>query len=224
MYDPEDDGIRGPVGEMLGAALHAAGAQRGFTVDYPQTIGSWVNEPWHGRELRIRWSPYGAGGKTTGYRWIAIRLSTSVLGEWADTGHRDADKIMGTRLLIHPQPPTPIGIWADDPRLSDALWVFAMRMAGVPEEVPSFAVLHVRNDGVVWHLRASRLDEVGIVTAIDLLERVARYGEHNDAALSQRLGRAKGVRANRRFELAFVVVILTAIIAVTTALFALSIL
>ena len=216
-----DDGIRGPVGESFGAALHAAGAARDFGVGYPKTFGHWVDQPWRGRHLTIRWSPYGAQGRTTGYRWITIRMSTTTLGLWADPPTHDADKIMGVGLPVTPDPPSERGTWADEPQLSADIWAFAMRMAphGHPSEQPRFTVLQARNDGVVWHLRASRLDPDRLIEAIDVLERVALYAERNDAALVARLGRAKGVREHRRFEAGFAVFVIGTILAIIAAMF-----
>ena len=60
--------------------------------------------------------------------------------------------------------------------------------------------LHVRNDGVVWHLRAGLLDASLMAEAVALLARVAAWAETNDEALTARLGTSPGVVPVRRLE------------------------
>ncbi|MBX3188599.1 MAG: hypothetical protein KF819_16400 [Labilithrix sp.] len=55
-----------------------------LAASFPSALGWFVRQPWRGRELTIRWSTIGARARTTGYRWIAIRIGTSRLGVWAN--------------------------------------------------------------------------------------------------------------------------------------------
>jgi hypothetical protein len=200
-----EDGLRGPVGETFGAALHQAGERLGFAVHYPQWNLHWVDQTWRGRQLLVRWSPVGVQAVHTGYRWIAVRLSTTRLGTWADPPEHDADQIEGVRLIITPRPPTASGVWAEDARLSADLWAFLTRLcpwgpADDIEQQRPWAQLHVRNDGVVWNLRAGLLTEALLTEAIELLARIAAWAETNDATLTARLGRASGTTSIRRIR------------------------
>lgn len=212
----DDDGIGGPAGPAFGAALEAAAAARGFTVSgYPRLWAPWVDEPWHGRTLTVRAGSFGARGRTTGHRWVVVRLSTHVrLGPWADVALPGQMELEGTGLILHPQPPTPRGVWADDPELGEALWALAARVAPGPperyEDTTSWLHLQVRPDAVLWQLRASRIDATALVEALDLLERVAGYAEAHDAALSARLDRAPGVDRGR--AITFVALAVTAVV------------
>ena len=200
-----EDGLRGPVGETFEAALRGAGRALDFEVGYPRAFAPWVDQSWGGRQLVVRWSTIGTQATTTGYRWIAIRLSTTPLGDWADPPRHDADCIEGTRLVITPRPPSAAGVWADDPQLSADLWTFASRLCpwGLPDDLSEqqpWMQLHVRNDGVVWHLRAGLLDASLMAEAVALLARVAAWAETNDEALTARLGTSPGVVPVRRLE------------------------
>lgn len=206
-HDDDDDGLRGPVGERFAAALFEVGRRLGVSVSYPTLVDPWVNEACRNRELLVRWSTMGAQARTTGYRWIAVRISAGPLGVWANPPSRhDAERIQGVRLPLTPLPPSTQGTWADDPILSADLFRFASRVMppGADAEVATlerWLKLHVRNDGVVWHLRATRLDATLLAESIELLYRVASYAETHDAALSARLGEAAGVTRHRNLEL-----------------------
>ena len=84
------------------------------------------------------------------------------------------------------------------------------------------AVLQVRNDCVLWQLKASELDGDRLTEAISLLDRVAAYAETNDAALTARLGRAEGVTGWRAFETAFVIFVIGSIVAIIAGVFILT--
>jgi len=218
-----EDGLRGPVGEQLAQALAEAGQQLeidvrglGRVTDF---LGSmeWIDQEWQGRRLTVGVATYGAQAVTSGYRWIVVRLETRVrLGLWADPAMRSNSPLQGVGLPVTPAPVGPRGVWADEPSLSEDLATFA---APLP---PGSAVLQARNDCVLWQLQASALDGDRLVGAITLLDRVATYAETHDAALSARLGRAPGVTGHRRFEAAFVLVVLGSIVAIILAMFLLA--
>jgi hypothetical protein len=190
-------------------------------------IGSteWVDGPWHGRRLTIRVGTFGAQGRTTGYRWIVVRLTTTRrLDEWTDVAMRSHGEWEGIGLPVTPDAVGPRGTWADEPELSARLWAFAERVLPHhhPSEQPRFAVLQARNDAVLWQLRASRLDAQALTDAILLLEQVATYAEGNDAALTARLGRAAGVKTTRRLEVVFTVIMLGLLTIVIAGIFVLT--
>src|SRR5688572_10268016 len=112
-----EDGIDGPAGQTFGAALMAVAAQKGFVATFPSFLGWFVRQPWQGRELVIRWSTIGAKARTTGHRWIAIRLTTSPLGVWANPPKAfQNDSVEGVGLPVGPPPGSPTGFYAHDPR------------------------------------------------------------------------------------------------------------
>jgi hypothetical protein len=214
-----EDGLRGPVGETFSAALRGAGEALGFDVRYPRAFAPWVDQEWNGRHLIVRWSTIGSQATTTGYRWIAIRLATARLGSWADEPRPDADRLEGVRLVLTPRPPSAAGVWTEAPGLSAALWDLVTDMCpwGLPDDLDEqqpWVQLHVRNDGVIWHVRAQLLDEDTLTRSIQLLAEVADWAETNDEVLSERLGTAPGVVAFQRLERGIVVwAILLAVLA-----------
>ncbi len=160
---------------------------------------------------------YGAQAVTSGYRWIVVRLETKVrLGLWADPAMRSNSPLEGVGLPVTLGPVGRKGVWADQPSLSEDLGTFAATMA------EGTAVLQVRNDCVLWQLKASELDGDRLTEAITLLDRVAAYAETNDAALTARLGRAEGVTGWRAFETAFVVFVIGTIVAIIAGVFILT--
>lgn len=216
----DDDGLRGPVGDQFRMALIEAGQRLELDLQgldrVTSFIGSleWIDQPWHGRALTVRAATYGVDGVTTGQRWILVRIRTTIrLGIWADPMMRSNSPLEGVGLPVTAEPVGPRGTWADEPSLSEDLWTYA---AQLPEGA---AVLQVRNDAVLWQLRASALDGERLTDAIRLLERVADYAETHDAALSERLGRADGVTGWRRFETAFVLFVIGSIVAIIAAMF-----
>ncbi|WP_183093810.1 hypothetical protein [Nocardioides stalactiti] len=218
-----DDGLRGPVGQRFAHALAVAGQRLELDVrgldrvdDFFSSV-EWIDQEWRGRRLTVRVATYGAAGTTTGYRWVVVRLETKVrLGRWADPVMRSNSPLEGIFLPVTLDPVGEQGTWADDPALSEDLGAYAEPM---PE---GFVALQVRNDAVLWQLRASAMDGDRLTAAILLLDRVAGYAEQHDAALSQRLGRAAGVTGWRTFELAFVVLVLGGIAAMILAPFLLA--
>lgn len=225
-----DDGIRGPAGDVFRPALRDAALQLGVAAAAEEPLGGWlehapwIDEQWRGRWLTIGPSTYGAQGRTTGCRWVVIRLFTTTrLGVWAEPGGRSISPLEGVGLPVTPLAVGPAGTWADDPPISDALWAFAERLLPHrhPSEQPRFAVLQVREDAVLWQMRLSRLDREAIVDAVELLGRVADYAERHDGALSARLGRPKGVTTIRRIELAVIAFVVGGILAIIGGMFAL---
>lgn len=220
-----DDGIGGPVGRSFRAALVETGTALGFrsAVDSPST---WVDQVWHGRRLRIDRSTYGAHGLTTGYRWVAVRLSTSRLGVWADPPTRTAGRIVGVEIPLGPGPSAPTGFWWDDPALLADLWAFTLGRLphGDPDERPLWVLLTAGNDFVAWHVRASVLDGPALTQAVILLDRVADHVERHDAALTARLGPNAGAVAHRRLELllALGAVMIVAVISIVVLALALA--
>lgn len=201
-----DDGVTGPVGQQFATALTEASAARGFSAVPVGIIPrNWVSQAWQGRELVIGPSPIGSRAMTTGYRWIAIRLSTRRLGPWANPPSLHGDPAVGVGLPLGPPPGNPTGFYADDPRLLDWMASFVPRVLppGYPfrsDVTDCWIRLHARNDAVVWHVRAQRLNGPLLVEAIDLLAAVAGYGEAFDQRLTLRLGEASGVTRHRNVE------------------------
>lgn len=208
-----DDGIDGPVGHSFGAALAAVASEKGFVASFPAALDVFVRQPWRGRELTIRWSSIGARARTTGYRWIAIRLTTSRLGVWANPPKvLQTDSVEGADIPLGPPPGSPTGFYAQDPRLLEAMWGFVARAlpAGAPtdhETVACWLRLHARNDAVIWHVRAQRITPALLSEALDLLAWFATYGERFDAYLSSR-GPSPSVTRARNFQLVAAVVVL----------------
>ncbi len=221
-----DDGLRGPAGETLGAALHAVGTARGLSVNYPNLLQTWVDQDVGDRRLLVRWSDLKPQARTSGHRWIAVRLSTKKeFGAWATPpvgGGRQT--VIGVDLGMGPPPANPTGFYAEDPTLLEDVWKFALRFAGTtPATNPSWAALsnwlhlQVRHDAVIFHLRAQRVDATRLGEALDLLERVATYGETHDAELSTRLGTAHAVKLARWGQLFAAVVMVAMVIAILWA-------
>jgi len=224
----QEDGIRGAVGQRFGQALAAAAEARGFVAAIPGMFpGSWVSQPWQGRELVIGPSPVGGQAMSTGYRWIAVRLSTTKrLGVWANPPSLAGDPSLGVGLALGPPTPTPTGIYADDPRLLEAVARFAVRVVppGFPfrrDVTDAWVRLHARNDALIWHLRAQRLDGPLLIEALDLLVAFARYAETFDERLAARLGEASGVTRHRNVERVVIGIVLAVVLA-GLALFALA--
>lgn len=218
-----EDGLRGPVGEQLAEALAVAGERLEIDVEglgrVTDLLGSmeWIDQEWRGRRLKVQVATYGAQAVTTGYRWIVMRLETKVrLGIWADPVLLSQSPLEGVGLPVTSAPVGPRGTWADDASLSEDLATFAAPMA------EGSAVLQVRNDCVLWQLKASELDGDRLTEALLLLDRVAGYAETHDVALSERLGRASGVTGWRRFEAAYVLLVLGAIALLIAAPFLLA--
>ena len=218
-----EDGLRGPVGERFAQALAVAGQRLEIDVRgldrVTDFVGSmqWIDQEWRGRGLKVGVATYGAQAVTSGYRWIVMRLATKVrLGVWADPVMRSLSPLEGVGLPVTLGPVGRNGVWANQPSLSEDLGTFAARM---PE---GSVVLQVRNDCVLWQLKASELDGDRLTEAITLLDRVAAYAETHDAALSARLGRAEGVSGWRAFETAFVIFVLGAIVALIAGAFILA--
>jgi hypothetical protein len=198
----DDDGIGGPAGELLRASLDHAKRELGVAVSGGGL--QWVDQEWRGRHLTIRVATYGVQAPTTGYRFVVLRLSTTArLGRWTDQPMRSDGGWEGVGLEI-----------TGDPVLGADLTAFARSRE---------AVLQVRDDAVLWQLRASRLDEATLTEGARLLERAAAYAETHDAELTQRLGRAPGVTGWRRFETAYVVLVLGLLVVVLGGLIVLSV-
>lgn len=166
----DEDGLRGPAGIAFERALRAAGDELGVAVEYPLDLGPWVQEPWRGRELTIRWSTHGPQAPATGHRWVAVLLSAGPFGPWTGSSPAD-DPLTGTELALDGDAwPAP---------LRDEVDRFSAAVGGD-------GALQVREDAVLWHLRAGGLDAGRLTTAVRVLEQVAVAAETADADLSAR--------------------------------------
>lgn len=224
-HDEDEDGLRGPVGTRFGEALHAVANAKGFTADYPGLLAfSWVDQFWQGRKLDVRVSPIGASARTTGHRWITIRVSAGPLGVWVNPPEPYGDRFTGVGLPLTPNPPSARGTFTFEPALSFALWRFVQRLMppGAATDrgtVEHWVALQARNDGFMWHIRARLLDASLLAESLDLLLHLARYAETNDAALSAMLGQAASVTRARSLQVtiaigAFSVVVVSILIGV----------